>query len=179
MSIGASIIAGSLAIMLVGAVALDRAPSVAAPEMDDVALSAVPLAPAGIDDEDTIQLKAITELKADARGHFITKARIEGAGINVLVDTGASVVALSYKDAESANLKPHSLKYDVPVSTANGIANAAKVTLRRVEVAGVTVRDVEGLIMPDGAMDGTLLGMSFLSRLESFKVEDGVLTLKD
>ena len=179
MSMGASIIAGSLAIMLAGAITIGQAPAPVAPEQDDVAFSPLPIAPIGIDDEEVVQLKTISELKADARGHFVTRARIEGAGILVLVDTGASVVALSYEDAEAANLKPRGLTYDVPVATANGLAKAAKVTLRRVEVAGVTVRDVEGLIMPEGAMEGTLLGMSFLSRLESFKIEDGVLTLKD
>ena len=180
MSMGSTLIAGSLAVMLLGTLAIDRAPPAdELGEIDDIAMAAAPAAPVGIDDDEIIQLKTITELKADDLGHFITKARIDGAGIAVLVDTGASVVALSWEDAEAANLKPNTLVFDVPVSTANGTAKAGKVTLRRVDVAGVTVRDVEGLVMPKGAMTGTLLGMSFLSRLESFKVEDGVLTLRD
>jgi aspartyl protease family protein len=65
------------------------------------------------------------------------------------------------------------------VSTANGQAMAARVTLRRVEIDGVRVDDVEGMVMPEGAMRGSLLGMSFLSRLSGFKVEDGVLHLKN
>ena len=44
---------------------------------------------------------------------------------------------------------------------------------------GVTVHDVDGLVLPEGVMNGTLLGMSFLSRLRSFKVEDGVLEIRD
>jgi aspartyl protease family protein len=128
---------------------------------------------------DLAQTKFITELKADARGHFITRADIEGATLNVLVDTGASAVALSYEDADRAGLHPLSLRYDVPVATANGLAQAAHVTLRRVEIDRVLVRDVDGLVLPQGAINGTLLGMTFLSRLRSFKVEDGVLTLED
>jgi aspartyl protease family protein len=128
---------------------------------------------------DLAQTKLNTELKADAGGHFITRADIEGATLNVLVDTGASAVALSYEDADRAGLHPLSLRYDVPVATANGLAQAARVTLRRVEIDRVLVRDVDGLVLPQGAMNGTLLGMSFLSRLRSFKVEDGVLTLED
>lgn len=120
-----------------------------------------------------------TELKADNRGHFITDAEIDGTSIRVMVDTGASAVALSYEDADDAGLRPRTLDFDVPVSTANGLVNAARVSLRRVEVDGVQVRDVDGLVLPEGVMRGTLLGMSFLSRLRSFKVEDGVLYLED
>lgn len=123
--------------------------------------------------------KAVTELKADGRGHYLAQAEIEGTRIEVIVDTGASMVALSYQDAEQAGLNPHGLDYDAPVATANGLAYAARVMLRRVEVDGVAVRDVEGLVMPDGAMSGTLLGMSFLRRLSSFTFADGRLTLKD
>jgi aspartyl protease family protein len=120
-----------------------------------------------------------TELKADSRGHFLTDAEIDGTTIKVLVDTGASAVALSYEDADNAGLRPHSLDYNVPISTANGVVSAARVSLRRVEVDGVTVRDVEGLVLPEGVSNITLLGMTFLSRLRSFRVEDGVLSLED
>lgn len=125
------------------------------------------------------QLRSITELQADSRGHFVTEAEIDNTAIRVLVDTGASAVALSYEDADHAGLRPRSLNYDIPVATANGVTKAARVMLRRVEVGGVVVRDVEGLVLPEGVMSGTLLGMSFLSRLRSFKIEDGVLQLRD
>jgi aspartyl protease family protein len=125
------------------------------------------------------EVKTVTELKADARGHFITEAAVEGTRLKVMVDTGASAVALSYEDAERVGLRPFALVYDVPVATANGVAQAARVKLRRVEVGGVTVRDVDGLVLPEGMMRGTLLGMSYLGRLRSFRVEDGVLTLRD
>src|SRR5205814_1251480 len=81
------------------------------------------------------------ELKADARGHFITNAEIEGTTVKVIVDTGASAVALSYEDADRAGLRPFALDYDVPVATANGVNQAARVTLRRVEVDKVLVRE--------------------------------------
>ena len=121
----------------------------------------------------------ITELKASDGGHFVVSANINGTSVTVLVDTGATVVALSYQDASDVGLRPGSLDYDVPVSTANGIANAARVKIDRISIDGIEVDDVEGLVMPDGALSGTLLGMSFLSRLDSFKVEDGVLFLRN
>ena len=125
------------------------------------------------------QLKAATELKAGQNGHFIVRAEINGTHIKVLVDTGASAVALSYEDASDIGLRPKNLDYDIPVSTANGLTKAAGVTLDEVEVNGVRVSDVQGLVMPEGVMRGSLLGMSFLSKLKSFKVEDGVLYLKN
>jgi aspartyl protease family protein len=125
------------------------------------------------------EVKSMTELKADARGHFITNAEIDGTTLTVMVDTGASAVALSYEDADRVGLRPFALVFNIPVSTANGITQAARVTLRRVDVDGVSVRDVEGLVLPQGVMRGTLLGMSYLGRLHSFKVEEGVLSLQD
>ncbi|HYN00320.1 MAG TPA: TIGR02281 family clan AA aspartic protease [Aestuariivirgaceae bacterium] len=119
------------------------------------------------------------EIAADAMGHFVTTAEIEHTAIKVLVDTGASVVALSYEDAEEAGLSPRTLKFDVPVSTANGQVEAARVVLDRVEIGNVLVRDVEGIVLPKGAYGGTLLGMSFLNKLSRFKVEDRTLYLDE
>jgi aspartyl protease family protein len=124
-------------------------------------------------------LMSATELKKDKSGHFRAKAGINGTDIHVLVDTGATVVALSYEDAEEVGLRPRHLDFKVPVSTANGTAKAAAVILDRVEIDGVEVEDVQGLVLPEGALKGTLLGMSFLGRLSGFKVEDGVLHLEE
>jgi aspartyl protease family protein len=126
-----------------------------------------------------ILLMSATELKANGSGHFVTTAAINGTDIKVLVDTGATVVALSYEDASDVGLHPRNLTYDVPVSTANGTTQAARVRLDKIDIDGVRVEGVEGLVMPEGALNGTLLGMSFLSRLSSFRVEDGVLYLKE
>jgi aspartyl protease family protein len=106
-------------------------------------------------------------------------ARINRSDIEVMVDTGASVVALSYEDAQRANLHPNTLNFDIPVSTANGIVKAARVKLDRVEIDTVRVENVDAMVLPAGALNGTLLGMSFLSKLDSFKSENGVLTLKN
>ena len=126
-----------------------------------------------------LQLMAITELKANQGGHFITSADINGTSIRVLVDTGATVVALSFEDARDAGLRPRNLEFNVPVSTANGIARAARVKIDRIVIDGLRVEDVDGLVLPEGALRGTLLGMSFLSRLDSFRIENGILYLKN
>ena len=126
-----------------------------------------------------IVLMSMTELKAGNGGHYIVTAHINKSDVSVLVDTGATVVALSYEDAEKIGLRPHTLDFDVPVATANGMVKAARAKLDRVEIDMVHVDDVDALVAPEGAMTGTLLGMSFLSRLSSFKSENGVLTLKN
>ncbi|MFT3989616.1 TIGR02281 family clan AA aspartic protease [Aestuariivirga sp.] len=145
-----------------------------------VMLAAGGFPPAHSDDAlPELRLMSATELKAGTNGHFVTRAEINGSDITVLVDTGASAVALSYEDAESAGLHPGNLDFNIPVQTANGTAKAASVKIDRIEIDGVKVEDVDGMVLPEGALHGTLLGMSFLSRLSSFKVEDGVLYLKD
>jgi aspartyl protease family protein len=126
-----------------------------------------------------LQLNAATALKAGQNGHFVVEAEINGRNVKVLVDTGASAVALSYEDAKDIGLHPGNLDYNIPVSTANGLVKAAGVSLDKVEIDGVRVSDVQGLVLPEGAMRGSLLGMSFLGKLQSFKVEDGVLYLKN
>lgn len=146
----------------------------------EISISAILAAALGIAGAlSSAALAASAEIAADRMGHFITTAEIEHAAIKVLVDTGASFVALSYEDAEVAGLSPRTLTYDVPVVTANGQVEAARVVLSRVEIGNVLVRDVEGIVLPKGAYDGTLLGMSFLNKLSRFKVEDGTLYLDD
>lgn len=117
-------------------------------------------------------------IKAGDHGHYVAKVEIERTPVTVLIDTGATKVVMSYEDADRIGLKPFSLDYKAPVSTANGIVRAAPVTLDRVEISDIQVRDVEALVLPAGAMNGTLLGMSFLNRLASFRVADGTLILQ-
>jgi aspartyl protease family protein len=166
-----------LAVAAVGFVFLMGADPSRIPAVGVVVQTAAETQPSASDDKPIANVS--TELKADRRGHYFTDAEIDGTTVKVMVDTGASAVALSYEDADDVGLRPRTLDFDVPVGTANGVVNAARVSLRRVEIDGIEVRDVEGLVLPEGVLEGTLLGMSFLSRLRSFKVEDGVLYLED
>ena len=118
-------------------------------------------------------------LKMSDNGHYMSKAQINGRTIQVMVDTGASTVALSHEDARKAGFRPDDLDFDRPVSTANGVVNAARVKIDRIEVGGILVERVDAMVLPKGALSGSLLGMSFLSRLDSFEVKDGVLHLRN
>jgi aspartyl protease family protein len=124
-------------------------------------------------------LARVIEIRAGDHGHYVTTAAIEHVPVTVLVDTGASKVALSYEDAERIGLNPFALHFDQPVATANGVVEAAVVRLRRIEIDNVVVHDVDAMVLPQGAMRGTLLGMSFLNRLSGFRMSDGTLYLEE
>jgi aspartyl protease family protein len=113
---------------------------------------------------------------ANASGDFVVTARVEGARVRFLVDTGATDVVLTRADALRVGFDTDSLHYSRAYSTANGTVFAAPVRLARVALGGVTVHDVAGSVA-DGELEISLLGSSFLSRLSGYEVRDGVLTL--
>ncbi len=115
---------------------------------------------------------------SDRLGHFRVDARIDGQSIDFLVDTGASVIALREIDAARARIFPNASDYNVGISTANGKIKAARATLNRVELGGITVYDVPAVVLPDEALAQSLLGMSFLSKLRRYEVANGRLVLE-
>ena len=114
-----------------------------------------------------------------ARDHqFYVTAAVNKSPAPFLVDTGASFVALRESDARRAGLRPYRADFDQPVRTANGVTNAARVTLRAIEINGIKVENVEAFILADDQLGVNLLGMSFLSRLESVESRAGELVLR-
>jgi aspartyl protease family protein len=105
-------------------------------------------------------------LRSDRAGHFQVEARVEGWPVNFMVDTGASMIALRETAAARLGIHPAARAYAVRVQTANGVGRAARVRLNRVEVNGITVRDVEAFVVPDRQLSVNLLGMTFLSRVK-------------
>ena len=105
-------------------------------------------------------------LQSDRRGHFQVDARVDGRAVDFMVDTGASVIALRESSAAKLGIHPARRDYTAKASTANGVVAAAPVMLNRVEVNGITVRDVMAFVMPDEGLSTNLLGMSFLSRVK-------------
>ncbi|MFC7048318.1 retropepsin-like aspartic protease family protein [Emcibacter nanhaiensis] len=111
-------------------------------------------------------------------GHYWTDAYVEDGSITFVVDTGASHIALSYEDAEAIGLDPSDLEFDGAVSTANGTAAVARVTLSSVRIGNIEMYDVPAIVSSPGALPVSLLGMSFLNRLSSFEVEQRDLVLR-
>jgi aspartyl protease family protein len=110
-------------------------------------------------------------------GEFGVAARVDGARVTFLFDTGASMVVLTAADARKAGIDTRGLAFDVPVSTANGSALAAEIRLDQVAVGPIVMRNVPALVARPGALEESLLGMSFLERLKSYTVERGRLIL--
>ena len=118
-------------------------------------------------------------LRASANGHYEARARINGRPIDVMVDTGASMVALTYEDAAAAGIYPGEGDFKYKVNTANGEARVAAVTLDQVSIDDITIRDVRGVVAERGKLGTTLLGMSFLSKLSRAEMSRGTLTLQE
>jgi aspartyl protease family protein len=117
-------------------------------------------------------------ISSDRRGHFQTEARIEGQRIGVMVDTGASVVALNETSAARIGVRPARNEFKASVTTANGTIKAARTRLAMVQVGDLVVRDVDAMILPDEALSQNLLGLSFLSKLKRFEFANGRMVLE-
>jgi aspartyl protease family protein len=111
-------------------------------------------------------------------GEFVVPATIADTRIAMLFDTGATTVVLRAEDAAKVGLDTRKLDFDVDVVTANGSASAAEVVLDRIAVGPIVARNVAALVAHKGALGQSLLGMSFLERLQSYSVERGRLVLK-
>ena len=103
-------------------------------------------------------------LAADPRGHFVTQGSINGASATFMVDTGASMVAISAGDARRMNIKYQHGEVGW-VSTANGTVPAYRITLDSVRIGAINLTGVDALIT-EASMPYVLLGMSFLNRTE-------------
>ena len=114
-----------------------------------------------------------------SNGHFQAEVMINGQPIDMLVDTGASSIALSREDAERVGIIPENLTYSMTMITANGRARAAPVELGSVAVGPIVRRDVEATVAEEGKLDQSLLGMSFLETLGSMQMQTDELRLRD
>jgi aspartyl protease family protein len=111
-------------------------------------------------------------------GHFRVAGRIDGRRVNFMVDTGASVIALTARDAATLGIHPVERDYVAMVKTANGAMRVAPVELGMVEIDDLEVHNVAAVVLPPGVLNENLLGLSFLSRLRRFEYTDGKLVLE-
>lgn len=117
-------------------------------------------------------------LSAGANHQYFVTAAINDRPASFLVDTGASYVALRDTDARDAKIYVTLADYNHAVRTANGETKAALVEIREIEIDGIRVENVQAFVLPDDQLDINLLGMSFLSKLESVESSNGELVLK-
>ncbi len=116
-------------------------------------------------------------LRKEGDGHFWATAYVNGEPVKFLVDTGASLVALSLRDARKIGLDTDKLEQNAEVRTAAGRVKAAITTINRIEIDGVTVKNVQAVIIDKG-LEHSLLGMSFLNRLDGWDVTPTAIVIR-
>ncbi len=104
-------------------------------------------------------------LAADGRGHFITESTVNGASMRLLVDTGATVVAIPGSEARRLGIDFVKGQRSF-VQTANGPAPVYLIKLDSVKVGEIELLNVDAIVMDGGGLAQPLLGMSFLNRVE-------------
>lgn len=123
------------------------------------------------------EIYGVESARQDDRGHFSFDAQINGAEVTVLVDTGASAVAINRSTAEEAGIYVDEDAQPFRVNTANGKTTAYQINIDEIAIGEIVVTNVRGFVLEDEALSGTLLGMSFLKKLERFEIEGDTLTL--
>jgi len=113
-------------------------------------------------------------LSAVSGGHFMPQGSINGRSVQFLVDTGATVVALSMEDARRMGIRYEDGE-KMRMSTANGLVTAYQVSLTTVRIQDVEIHNVQASVMPQ-PMPFVLLGNSFLSRFQ-MKRDNDTMTL--
>lgn len=110
-------------------------------------------------------------------GHFRLDGEANGASVSFLVDTGASTTALTFEDAARSGINVEALAFNRPVQTANGTTFYAGATLESLAIGPYRLTSVPVAVMPNGAMDTSLLGMSTIDRFSSWRIEGNKMVL--
>ena len=142
------------------------------------ARSPAPLVRAEIGQNASLSATAETSIEADRGGQYAADVEINGQPVRMLVDTGATMVVISYETARRLGLQIVSSDYTARVQTANGVAAVAPVTLREVTLGSIYLGEVQALVADRNAGPMDLLGMSFLRRLASVEQRSGRLILR-
>jgi aspartyl protease family protein len=109
-------------------------------------------------------------------GHFWIRASIDGVRRRFLIDTGATLTAISRDTADDAGIAPAPLRQPVVLKTANGSTETQLATIGELRVGNAVARNMDAVIVP-GTEDINILGMNFLSRLASWRVQGRTMIL--
>jgi aspartyl protease family protein len=117
-----------------------------------------------------------TRIRMSADGHFWAKVTIDGVNRRMLVDSGATLTALSTDTAAAASLDVRDSLIPIVLNTANGRIQARSATVRALKLGDIVARDLPVVVSPAFG-DTDVLGMNFLSKLKSWRVEGNTLIL--
>jgi aspartyl protease family protein len=110
-------------------------------------------------------------------GHFAVQAHIDSVPMTMMVDTGASFVTLTTEDAARIGVNVGALRFTMPIRTANGLIQAAPITIDKLAVGSIERNKVPALVAPSESLDQSLLGMSFLNTLDGYAISGDRLVL--
>lgn len=116
------------------------------------------------------------ELPRAGDGHYYVTAEINGAEVDFVVDTGATMIVLTQADAEKAGFKRDDLAFVGRAGTANGEVRTAPVWLDNLRIGPIEDFGV-GAMVNGGELDQSLLGMSYLQKFHSVEIRQGKLIL--
>ena len=116
------------------------------------------------------------EIKRAADGHYWLRAEINGHPANFLVDTGATLTAVSTETAEAAGLEARDGGLPIRMQTANGAVAAELTTIEELRFGNVAARGLDAIIAP-GLGSTNVIGMNLLSRLASVRLEGETMIL--
>lgn len=109
-------------------------------------------------------------------GHFWIRANVNGVPHDFLVDTGATITAISPATANAAGVEPLAIRRTVAMRTANGTVSAELASIAELRFGNVVARGLDTIVAP-GLGDQNVIGMNLLSRLASWRVEGKTLIL--
>lgn len=166
----AAAMAGIWAAILIGGVAIVGL------ARDGVASSWEQLKTVMGNDEQRITGNAI-RLRMASDGHFWADVTINGKPVRMLVDSGATVTSLSMGTAKAAGLDLNQNPIPVQIETANGAVMARTSSINRLTIGPIVAQDLRVDVAEEFGTTN-VLGMNFLSRLKSWRVENGWLILE-
>ena len=109
-------------------------------------------------------------------GHFWLRAEVNGVPVNFMIDTGATLTAVSPSTAARAGLEPRPGGIPIRLTTANGTIAADVTTIDELRFGNVAARGLDAVTAPNLG-ETNVIGMNLLSRLKSWRVEDNTLIL--
>lgn len=117
-----------------------------------------------------------TRIAQHVDGHYWLEAKVNGHRAAFLVDTGATLTAVSEETADAAGLEPREGGLPIRLNTANGVAAAYTTSIGEMRFGNIAARDLDAVIAP-GLGQTNVIGMNLLSRLASVRIEGGELIL--
>jgi len=126
--------------------------------------------------EDQTVVGGEVRIRMSPDGHFWARARIDGVERRLLIDSGATITAISTKTADAAGIDARTSVVPIVLQTANGAIPAQSGRIGELKLGAIVARDLQVVVSPAFG-DTNVLGMNFLSRLASWRVEENVLIL--